>query len=171
MRYICHECGKELEEGAEFCYHCGRSKKDALALDDNGTFVNESHTCPNCGQKISDGDAFCQKCGSQVSCSKCVPVLFKPKLRKYGWIGILLAVIPGYFYLFGLGHIWFKSYKRGLIYLLFSIPLILVTRGYLNGTFNSTLFMFLGIAMYLFQAMEVFGLAFMPEPPKKEKKD
>lgn len=162
MKYICPECGNEIPEGSEFCHTCGRKKDDTIRLDDSGNFVPpDESSCSSCGGKIEPNDLFCQHCGAPTQRTQMLT--FRPKMRKYGWIGILLAAIPGAFGLFGLGHIYFKKWLRGIMFLVIS-PIILYIRfgGVELSTFTEIIFILLFGFLFVMQAAEALVLAFIP---------
>ena len=54
----CPSCGKEIDESAKFCPHCGKP---------TGTL------CPECGAETAPGAKFCSSCGTRLTatCPKC----------------------------------------------------------------------------------------------------
>ncbi|UAL07039.1 MAG: zinc-ribbon domain-containing protein [Candidatus Methanogranum gryphiswaldense] len=170
MKTICPECGNEIPENSEFCHHCGRSSKSAIKLDDKGNVVQGNNICKTCGCDINPGDLFCQHCGATITKDQMTST-FRPKLNKSGIVGIILALGPGFFNIFGLGHLWFRSYKRAAIYLVISVPLFYLTYyGNLTSYYSTILFL-ASIFIYFIQAMEALTLAFMPRQQKKIKKE
>lgn len=49
---FCSSCGKQINDGAKFCEHCGAAQKPATAV------------CSNCGKQINYGARFCEHCGA-----------------------------------------------------------------------------------------------------------
>jgi len=180
MRYICPECGSEIPEDLEFCYSCGRKKDNTIRLDQGGHFVQpEENKCASCGAEMLSNDLFCPNCGERRS--KTQLSAFRPKMTKYGWIGLSLALIPGALGfipisigvipalpgIFGLGHLFFKKWPRGALFLLFSIFFyyIRITSDMVSTETNvwMAIFFQLGIIfIYLLQTMETFVLAYTP---------
>ncbi len=163
MRYICPECGNEIPEDSEFCYSCGRKRDDTIRLDDEGKFVApNANQCASCGNEISPNDLFCQHCGAPIT--RIQMAAFRPKMVKYGWIGIVLALIPGLFSIYGLGHLYFRRWSRAAIFLLTSAFMVYLRWGsnIEMNIWTTLLFGIMSIFLYLMQAMEVLVLAFMP---------
>ncbi len=51
---ICQNCGKQLDDGLNFCDTCGAAQLKAAF-------------CPQCGELLKDGADVCAKCGAKVS--------------------------------------------------------------------------------------------------------
>lgn len=168
MRYICPECGNEIPEDSGFCYSCGRKKDNTIRLDQSGRFIPpEENKCTSCGGEMAQGDLFCPACGEPRS--KTQMAAFRPKMIKYGWIGIVLALIPGTLgfvtllpCIFGLGHFYFKKWTKGATFMLLSAGLFYITIQLEMSFWENFLFQIVVIFFFLLQAMEVFVLAFMP---------
>ncbi|MCL1811450.1 MAG: zinc ribbon domain-containing protein [Methanomassiliicoccaceae archaeon] len=169
MRYICPECGADIPEEQDFCYSCGRKKDNTIRLDESGRFVPpETDKCASCGAEMKKDDLFCPDCGERRALAQMA--VFRPQLIKYGWIGVLLAFIPGalgflpgLFSIFGLGHLYFRKWTRGGMFLLLSVFMIYIK--FSNMEMNLTMsiiFSITSVFIYLLQAMEVLVLAFMP---------
>ena len=74
---------------------------------------------------------------------------------------ILLALIPGFFNIFGLGHLLMRNWSKGLMYLAISVII-----WYMCGwTFVSSNLMItlLSVAVFFFQAMDIFRIIYTPE--------
>ena len=77
----CPNCGKELPEGAKFCFECG-TKIEILNENEmicpvcwkktpKGRFCSECgapliRRCPNCGAEVPDVAKFCLECGTRM---------------------------------------------------------------------------------------------------------
>jgi len=169
MRYICPECGSEIPEDHNFCYSCGRKKDNTIRMDESGRFIQpEKNECASCGTEMLPDDRYCPNCGEPVSRPQ--KVVFRPKLTKKGWIGIILAFvpgalgfIPGFFSIFGLGHLFFKKWSRGALFLVLSAVMLYVRSGWMEASLiTSIIFVTLSVFIFLLQGMEVLVLAFMP---------
>jgi uncharacterized OB-fold protein len=174
MKYICPECGNEIPEDAYFCYHCGREKKGAVVIDDKGNVTAGTNTCANCGQPIGPSDIFCQHCGQPITREQVgtmTNIGIMPKMAKNSWVAIILALIPGFFNIFGLGHLWFKRYARAAMYLCMSMPLFYLSYISVPTGFMHTFVFMLSILIYFGQAMEVFTLCYMPPKNNTKKKE
>lgn len=176
MIHICPECGSEIPGESEFCYSCGRKKDDTIRIDSSGNFIPpEEDKCASCGAEMSQGDLFCPNCGTQRS--KAQMVAFRPKMVKYGWIGLMLALIPGTLgfipwlpgivpCVFGLGHLYFKRWRKGAVFLFITVFLLYWENwGYwstVDSIWADIFLVILTLFFYLIQAMEAFVLAFVP---------
>jgi DNA-directed RNA polymerase subunit RPC12/RpoP len=172
MRYLCSECGSEIADDAEFCYACGSLKSKAVRIPDvsdvTGDFVG---VCTSCGENIRPGEIRCNKCGTSITAPQVI--LVRPKLTSWGIIGILLAIIPGslIFFgipaipsIFGLGHLAFKRWSRGLMFLGVSLFL-----GYLrftmdqDGAVSYGMIFILTLFVFFLQTTEALALAILPK--------
>ncbi len=150
MRCICGECGREIPDGMDFCPYCGCLRSKACCIDDSG---RSCAVCPECGHPIAPGDQFCGSCGAHLD-HGATPVRMIPRMKKNGNLAIMLALLPGFFNIFGLGHLVMKQYSRGLMFL--GISLVL---WYLNGwsfTNTSLLLTVLDICVFFYQCMDLF---------------
>ena len=101
----------------------------------------------------------CGKCGAplpQVS-----PQAVVARMRKHTNLALMVALVAGFFNVFGLGHIILKSYIRGIMFIVMGVVI-----WYLNGWnlfgggFTVTL---LTVAVYFYQAIDVTRVAMTPE--------
>lgn len=61
---LCSSCGKQINDGAKFCEHCGAIQTPAKG------------TCINCGKQINYGAKFCEHCGAtQTTTTEFVPTV------------------------------------------------------------------------------------------------
>ena len=61
----CSNCGKELVEGAKFCYDCG-APAQPVENERKTIYDGEIHKCPNCGDTIDAYEAVCEACGYEI---------------------------------------------------------------------------------------------------------
>ncbi len=159
MRYICHDCGNEIPEDMDFCPRCGCMANKSTPIDDSGYPMN---VCPGCGAVFAPGDRFCGSCGARLpDQATMVQPFYRPKLRRNGMAAILLALIPGFFNVFGLGHLLLRQWSRGCMFLALGLLM-----WYFNGwSFVSTSFLMamMSIAVFFYQAMDVLRAAYAPE--------
>ena len=158
MRLICHDCGYEIPEGMDFCPKCGCMADKATAVDDSGIPVM---ACPKCGTAATMGDRFCKHCGATLGDAMQAPVFVKPRMRRNGALAFMLAVIPGFFNIFGLGHFVLKQWSKGIMFLAISVVV-----WYVNGwsMFSSNLMMSLiSILVFIYQLNDVSRAMFAPE--------
>jgi Predicted membrane protein len=156
--YICPECNSEVPSDSDFCFVCGR-----MAKRSQPSFEGDSITekiCTTCGNELLTNDLFCRKCGTPIT--RFQISAFKPSLTKRGKIGLALALIPGFCAIFGLGHIFFKKWSRGAMYLVFSALMLYMV--YIDKVDGLMLYATIGfsIILYIIQAFEVLVLAYIP---------
>lgn len=155
MKYICHDCGYEIPDGMDFCPRCGCMRSKSTPVDDSTGMP--LGVCPSCGASCNPGDAFCGACGAPLPQTR----VMVPKLRKYGSVALILALVPGFFNIFGLGHLVMRSWSRGIMFLAISVVLF-----YVNGfsLFSTSFVMTLVCVMvYFYQAMDAIRIAYSPE--------
>lgn len=155
MKYICHDCGYEIPGDMEFCPRCGCLREKSTPVDDNSGMP--LGVCPSCGAKTSFGDVYCGSCGATLPQIQMV----RPKMRKYGTVAMVLALIPGFFNLFGLGHLVLRSWSKGLMFLALTVILF-----YVNGMTlipTSFLMSMVCVLVYLYQAMDLFRVVYSSE--------
>lgn len=69
---FCSNCGRQLADGAKFCFECG-SKVNAH--ESEGTqrktvYDGEIHKCPNCGDLLDPFEIKCDACGYELRSAK-----------------------------------------------------------------------------------------------------
>ena len=91
----CSNCGKEIQDGSQFCSSCGSK-----------IVLPRSH-CPNCGADIHENTEICLSCGYHIPAEKVQPIVYKSKM-----IAAVLGLILG-----GLGiHNFYLGYSsKGFI--------------------------------------------------------
>ena len=151
MTHICSECGSEIPEDSDFCYSCGAMKDTALECDDDGNIFAPS--CYRCGAPIQPGTEFCPDCGAPL-----IKEVITPQKAKRVTLAFFLALVPGFFDIFGLGHIALKDYPHAVMFLLIS-GLLFYFKQYesYNGTILSLL---LPLAVFAFQLYDVVKKSF-----------
>lgn len=62
---FCCNCGKELIDGAKFCFECGSpiSNSDSQRKT---VYDGEIHKCPNCGEVLESFTPICPACGLEL---------------------------------------------------------------------------------------------------------
>jgi predicted RNA-binding Zn-ribbon protein involved in translation (DUF1610 family) len=167
--YICPECGSEIPADSDFCHYCGRKRDNTIRLDEKGNVIQTAENrCSSCGSEMSQGDIFCPNCGEPVSRTQMKA--FRPKMIKYGWIGLALALIPGalgflpgLFSIYGLGHFYFKKWTRGAVYIILSLAIFYSNYHGMDTTiWTRLIFVTISVFIYIMQAMEVLVLAYLP---------
>ena len=152
MRYICHDCGYEIPSDMDFCPRCGCLRTNATTVGDDGM---PADACPSCGAHIDRGAVYCPSCGNKVP--EAVTVM--PRANKMGMAAIALALIPGIFNIFGLGHLVLKQWSRGAMFIALTVIIL-----YMNGwqLFSSNIMIYLiTLAVYMYQAMDIFRYVYI----------
>ena len=152
MRYICSECGSEIPEGEDFCSRCGALKSKAIVTDDNGNF--NANVCPNCGAPTVPGENFCGSCGAAIA----NPSVVQMKPVKNAWLALGLALIPGFFNVYGLGHLVLRKWSRGIMFLAISAILF-----FARPAINPMLGVILDVGVFMFQAFDIMKYVYSPE--------
>ncbi len=151
MRYVCSQCGKEIPEDSDFCYYCGALKEKAYAFDADGT---ADRYCHKCGHPIAPGESFCPECHTPIP--RPVPM----EMNKLAMPAVLLALIPGFFNIFGLGHLLMKQYARGGMFLIMSGILWWIYPGWSSAPSMAILFLRVGIFAY--QLFDLYRFIYTP---------
>ncbi len=76
-----------------------------------------------------------------------------PVMNRRGGLALVLGLIPGFFNIFGLGHLVLKQYSRGVMFLVMTAVL-----WYLNGWqlfSQSFLVSVLSITLFFYQALDL----------------
>lgn len=155
MTLICGECGGVIPADMDFCPRCGSLRSNARVVNDGRT-VGE---CPSCGGPLGPDDLYCGRCGSRISTGTASQGVMRP--RRNANLAIMLALIPGFFNVFGLGHFVLRQYSRGIMFLVISVVL-----WYLGGwkPFPSSLLLtVLTICVFFYQAMDILRLSYTRE--------
>ena len=154
MSRICGECGWDIPDDMDFCPRCGSRATIEVGGQDGSAMM-----CPQCGTPFTPGDSYCGKCGAQLS--RVVPMAVRARMRKHANLALMVALIAGFFNVFGLGHLILRSYSRGVMFLVLSVVI-----WYLNGwsLFGSDFVMvMLTVLVYFYQAIDVTRVAMTPE--------
>ena len=142
MSFVCPECGSMIEEDADFCYRCGCKRSKATVHINDGIGLS---TCPRCGAEVHEGELFCRSCGSPLSVS------YPLKASKDSTVAMFLALIPGFFSIYGLGHLMLKEWVRGAMFLAMT-ALYWYMR---SSTGNTLLLVVLSIGLFIYQAIDL----------------
>lgn len=149
MKLICGECRNAIPEGMDFCPRCGCTIDHAMALDDGNAV---GRICPSCGNMCSRADTFCGGCGTRLP-PVAGPGYTMQVMNRRGGLALVLGLIPGFFNIFGLGHLVLKQYSRGVMFLVMTAVL-----WYLNGWqlfSQSFLVSVLSITLFFYQALDL----------------
>ena len=96
---FCKNCGKEIDNLAAVCIHCG------VAVGNGVKF------CANCGQELPDGAAFCIHCGAAANGTGNLNTASNPDAKSKVAAG-LLAIFLGSL---GVHNFYLGFTKRALI--------------------------------------------------------
>ncbi|MEF8787131.1 MAG: TM2 domain-containing protein [Haloarculaceae archaeon] len=116
----CINCGKEIDDGAEICTHCGVNQTIELETEHGERSVNEKY-CTSCGELINKQAEICPECGVRQPSTGTAAGSSNSEQVAAGILAILLG---------GLGaHKFYQgNVKLGVLYLCFfwtAIPAIL----------------------------------------------
>ena len=153
MIYICSECGCQIPDDSDFCHRCGCMKSKALRMD--GDNLVTDGRCHSCGSPVGPSDDFCGSCGAALA--RQMPII---RMRKNGTIALMLALIPSFFNVFGLGHLVLKQWSRGAMFFCMTFILWYITP-MLSESYMLLLFIKLGLFMY--HASDIFRAVYSPE--------
>lgn len=67
---FCINCGKELPEGAKFCFECGKPLQIENQTKRKTVFDGVIHKCPNCGEIVNAFELKCSLCGYELRGTK-----------------------------------------------------------------------------------------------------
>ena len=68
---FCINCGKQLVDGAKFCFNCGASVDGTADNTKRKTvYDGEIHKCPNCGEVLNSFTFSCLACGYELRDTK-----------------------------------------------------------------------------------------------------
>ena len=157
LRYVCTGCGNEIPEGQEFCYVCGTWSSKALKLNDEGTAIY-SPRCFTCGEVLPDGAEFCPKCGKRADESQITVGMMK-QARGYtfkDYLAIILAIIPGFFNIFGLGQIIQKRWSQAFVFISCTILLLYLSPSFMSSSNTTIILIVMQLGLFLFSLMDVF---------------
>lgn len=66
---FCSNCGKQLADGAKFCFECGTPTNNDNTKR-KSVYDGEIHKCPNCGETLNSFVAKCPSCGYELRDAK-----------------------------------------------------------------------------------------------------
>ena len=155
IRHICTGCGSEIPEGQDFCYVCGSWTKNALTLDDEDR-IRYSDMCLNCGKALPKDSDICPFCGAKVEERYSEPVVVRRPWTMADYLSVTLAIIPGFFNIFGLGQIIQRRWSKAFVFICATVLLFYITPAFLESSSNYWLIIALQIIIFMFSLMDVF---------------
>lgn len=118
--------------------------------------------CGQCGHDISEDSEFCRWCGAYMDRQENEVHVhirtdnIEPQKRTFA---LLLAIVPGFFDVFGLGHIYLGKYLKGIIFLAVSVILFAI-----NVTMEISsweIYFTLGtLALFMVQIVDIFKIVY-----------
>ena len=157
MRHVCIGCGNEIPEGQEFCYVCGALVKDSLMTNDDGNIINVPY-CKNCNSPVPRGLEACPKCGEPADITSIDMGFTRPK--KFGamaYIALFLAIVPGFFNVFGLGQIVMKRWSKAFFYICATIMLYYLAPSLMTTSSSYMLLIVVEMFIFLLSIMDVYN--------------
>ena len=156
MRHVCTGCGNEIPEGQDFCYICGAWSKNSLALSEEGDTLY-AEMCIKCSKPIPSGSEYCLHCGERIEERKNVPIRVRkiqPFTRK-DLIAIALAIIPGFFNIFGLGQIVQRRWSRAFVFICATMLLLYIGPSFLGSSTHYMTLVLIQVAVFVFSISDV----------------
>jgi len=156
MRYVCTGCGNEIPDGQDFCYVCGSWKKNALSINDEGDTLY-ANTCTHCNKAIPAGSDYCPHCGEKLEDTNTVPITFR-RVRPFtnkDLMAIALAIVPGFFNIFGLGQIVQRRWSRAFVFMAATLLLLYVGPSFLTTANHYTILVILQVSVFIFSISDV----------------
>ncbi len=115
-----------------------------------------NETCIDCGADVPLGSNGCASCGSTV-----VRCMDSGTALRVSLIAKLLALIPGIFNFFGLGHLYLGKYRKAFMFLLASIALRLANERWVApGGIPNAEMVWLGASLlvFIYQLWDVYRI-------------
>ena len=157
MKHVCIGCGNEIPEEQEFCYVCGALVKDSLMTNDDGSIINVPY-CKKCNSPVPRGLDVCPKCGEPADIASVD--LGYPRRRKFtakDYIALFLAIVPGFFNIFGLGQIVMKRWSKAFFYICATIMLYYLAPSLMSTSNSYMLLIFVEMFVFLLSIMDVYN--------------
>jgi RNA polymerase subunit RPABC4/transcription elongation factor Spt4 len=156
MSRVCIGCGNEIPEGQDFCYVCGAWAKNALIFEEEGDQIY-ANVCVSCHKTMPSDAEFCPYCGSKSEPAR-VPVRVRSptKISKMDIMAIILAVVPGFFNIFGLGQIVQRSWSKAFVFICVTVIFFYVAPGFMGTTNGYIILLVMQLAIFIFSISDVF---------------
>lgn len=159
MSIICNQCGGISPDSSNFCQRCG-SLFSELEIQSAQQRLLEPE-CIRCGEKLIEGGTFCPKCGSSQD-QRTMRIIANEIMRKT-MTAKFLALIPGIFYIFGLGHIYLRSYGKAVFFIALSSLIYLgdwvITERELVGSVWQNGLLVFSLLIFMAQLWDVFRMS------------
>ncbi len=172
MTVYCSECGNVIEDGEDFCVRCGAMRRYAFDIDDNGNLnavdSGAPRMCPYCGYTNTFRDSVCADCGNPLPQ---LSVRRNPrKLVVEDYIKLIIGLLLGAAGVCGVGHMLYRQFSRGLMYLVLSVVILYVevsSGG--SSSFNYIMLRMLGLYIFFSSSFDLLRVAYYREPPPSQK--
>ena len=113
--------------------------------------------CLNCGKELPKGSDFCPYCGTKVEGVQSTPVVVRRQWTLMDYLSIALAVIPGFFNIFGLGQIIQRRWSKAFVFICATILLLYLTPSFMENTDHYWILIAMQIVLFMFSLMDVFN--------------
>lgn len=114
--------------------------------------------CPSCGSVVEVGWRFCRYCGQDQGAPS---TAYRPPMETIGAkdpiVALLLALIPGLFGIWGIGHFYVDAVSRGIVLLVVGISLAIFLL--LSLSILSLFVLIVGFVIWLWQAYDAYQIA------------
>ena len=156
MTRVCRGCGNEIPEGQDFCYECGAWADQAIRIDNRGG-ITYSDMCLNCGKALPNGSEYCPYCGEKVQyTAPSESAVTRRTLNAMDYLSLALAVIPGFFNIFGLGQIIQRRWSKAFVFISMTIVLYYLAPSFSQNQSTTVVLFFLQIGLFMFSLLDVF---------------
>lgn len=173
--YICSECGKEIPQESDFCYHCGSLRSKAYTIEYKSEQPSNEHACPECGIENEPDIKFCRHCGVEMNTVRAQNLMRPrptgpyngggyghatpqvPVLQKRGGAAMFMSIILGFAGIYGIGHMIMKRWSRGLMFLAMSAVNWYI---YISVGYPPTFVMLISLMLFFKQSMEITNIAY-----------
>lgn len=163
MPLHCRSCGTVNPDSVGFCHRCGALFTSSDLEEARLRLENPS--CIQCGKDLVDGGTFCPHCGSTQDLS--AMRARANELARFSFPAKMLALVPGIFNIFGLGHLLLRSYVRALVFMALSgaiylCEFLLQERDMMSDEWQTGLLVF-SLLVFMVQLWDVFKITYRLE--------
>ncbi len=152
MTIRCRECQAESPGWAEFCLQCGRRFSD----EERSKASEAVRLCESCGEEMSPGSSGCHNCGARPAGS-----MDRSAAQRISLIAKILALVPGIFNVFGLGHLFLGKYLKAFILFAISLALRYASEAWVSpGDMANADIAWLGVSLlvFIYQIWDVYRI-------------
>ena len=113
--------------------------------------------CPFCGALVESHWDYCQECGRYLrGLSEVSETPIYPLKEKDPMIALLLALIPGLFGIWGIGHFYVEEFGKGVLLLFLGLILAFIM---LLNIICGLVILIVGFFIWLWQAYDAYSIA------------